>query len=341
MLIFDYVDPAVLTADVREEPEPANYALNTILPDRERVDVKTAWLEATQTNRTVKFRSWDAETPIGRRDVVERKSMALPPLGEKYVLDEFEQLELNRLRGQNADQVVEAVYDDARRGARGIRARMELARGDVLTDGKFTLAGENGLTIEVDYGVPAGNLVAPATVWSNPASTPLTDLLTWLDTYVDLNGGLPGAIVTSRSVVGDLLRNEEIRTMSRGGVGTVAPSSVSRADLDALFDSRDIPRIVTYDARVDVDGTTTRPIPADRVIFVPDDPGNNLGTTDWGITVEGLGLVKAGRIALQEAPGIIAVNLEQGDPARLWTKVSAVGVPVLKSPKHLMVADVK
>jgi len=35
--------------------------------------------------------------------------------------------------------------------------RMEQARGDVLMDGKFTLSGEGGLTMEADFGVPAGN----------------------------------------------------------------------------------------------------------------------------------------------------------------------------------------
>lgn len=341
MLIYDYVDPAVLTADVREEPEPATYGLNAFLPDRERVDVKASWTEVTQTNRAATFRSWDAETPIGKRDQASRKSIQLPPLGEKYVLDEYERLELDRLRGANTDEIVEAVYNDARRGARAIRARMELARGDVLTDGKFTLAGENGLVLEVDYGVPAGNLVNPAGAdWDDHAtSVPVTDLLTWLEAYVDITGGLPAAIVTSRSVVGDLLMNEEIRTMSRGGVGTIAPSSVSRSDLNALFDGRDIPPIVTYDARVDVDGVTTRVIPANKVIFVP--PGDELGSTDWGVTVEGLGLVKDARIQLSEAPGIVAVNLEQGDPARLWTKATAVGMPILRNPKRLFVATVK
>ena len=49
-------------------------------------------------------------------------------------------------------------------------AIMELARGDVLTDGKFTLNGEGGLILEADFGVPGGTSVlsmgrAPVCTW--------------------------------------------------------------------------------------------------------------------------------------------------------------------------------
>ncbi|MER6734624.1 major capsid protein [Streptomyces puniciscabiei] len=44
------------------------------------------------------------------------------------------------------------------RHVEAINSRLELAAGDVLTDGKFSLSGENGLTLDVDFGVPAANM---------------------------------------------------------------------------------------------------------------------------------------------------------------------------------------
>jgi hypothetical protein len=85
------------------------------------------------------------------------KQVKLPPLSSSVSMGELErlQLEFARAGGGNSAAIVNAIYDDATNLTREIQARMEQARGDVLTDGKFTLAGEGGLYMEADYGVPA------------------------------------------------------------------------------------------------------------------------------------------------------------------------------------------
>jgi hypothetical protein len=60
------------------------------------------------------------------------------------------------------------LYDDVERHVEAINPRRELAAGDVLTDGKLALVGENGLTLDVDFGVPASNMPTVAKLW--PAS---------------------------------------------------------------------------------------------------------------------------------------------------------------------------
>src|SRR5436305_223750 len=143
---LDYLLPAQLTGYVREVPTPAVYTLNNWLPDRFVPDIEAAFDVMTRTNRAATFRSWDAETPTGKRDVFERRRIGLPPIGQKTVIGEHERLLLERARsgGDNRSRLIEAIYNEADTNVRAVRARMELARGDVLTDGKFTLTGENG-----------------------------------------------------------------------------------------------------------------------------------------------------------------------------------------------------
>jgi hypothetical protein len=247
-----------------------------------------------------------------------------------------------RTGGQSNQALVDAIYNDAVNLTRAVRARMELARGDVLTDGKFTLTDENGLTLEADWGVPAGNIVAPAgDPWSTIATaTPLADIRLWADAYTVLNGEPPAFALTSRSVVSNLLRNAEIRGLSATLGGT--PSIVTRSLLQQVLEAHGLPTIIEYDTQVNVEGTDTRVIPADRFVMLPQDP-STLGYTAWGITAEALELagVSNPTIAFNDAPGLIGVVLKEGDPVKTWTKVTGVGMPVIVDPNRLMVADVQ
>lgn len=342
MIDYDLVDPAHLTGFVREVPTPANYTLNRWLPDRLIGDIEAVWDMMERTNRAAMFRSYDAETPIGRRDTFERRRTALPPLGQKTVIGEEERLKLERIRsgGNNTSTMVNAIYDDAVINTNATRARMELARGDVLTDGKFTLTGENGLTLEADFGVPAGHLVTASTLWSDHAdSTPLVDLRSWADTYTDDAGEPPAFALTSRAVIGHLLQNESVRQLFSSLAGT--PSIVTRTMLNQLLDAHDLPQLVEYHTLIDVAGTSTRPIPANRVVLLPQDP-SSLGWTAWGITAEGLELASGDNPSLEfeDLPGLVGVVMKEGDPVRTWTKVTAVGMPVIVDPKRLMAATV-
>src|SRR5690606_13949311 len=209
--ILDIVDPAALTAFVREVPQPANQILNRFLPDRTIGDIEAAFDRVTRVNRAAKFRTYDAETPIGQRDTLSRERVMLPPIGQKTVVGEYERLKLEQLRsgGTATSALVDAIYDDAALNTRAVRARMELARGDVLADGKFTLTGENGLTLETDWGVPLDNFVASSSPWSDPDAPILADLRSWVQDYVDVNGERPGVMLTSEQVYSWMLLSNE------------------------------------------------------------------------------------------------------------------------------------
>ncbi|MFE3500291.1 hypothetical protein [Kitasatospora sp. NPDC059160] len=88
----------------------------------------------------------------------------LPALGQKVIVGEKQQILLEQPHGADQDRLLELLFDDAERHIEAIRSRLELAAGDVPPDGWFTLdaATENGLSIEIDFNVPAGNVpVAP------------------------------------------------------------------------------------------------------------------------------------------------------------------------------------
>lgn len=345
MIVDEYIEPAVLTGFVREVPYPYQLILNQFLPDRNIGDIEAAFDQVTRTNRAAQFRAWDTETPIGQRDSFQRSKVKLPPLGQKTPIGEYERLTLERIRtgGDNRGGYVQAIYDDAELNTRAVYNRMELARGDVLADGKFTLTGENGLTIEADFGLPVGHSVTAGTLWSDAANAaPLQELKAWTEFYLDANGERPGTILTSTQVVNNLLLAGEIRDLFyRGDAVTGGPNLLTMAQLNTVLSAYGMPEIVTYDTKIEVEGVNTRVLPQDKVIMLPADRAS-LGFTAWGITAEALELAGGQNpaLAFQDLPGLVGVVLREGDPVRVWTKVGAVGMPMLSNPRKLFVADV-
>jgi len=344
-IIDDFVDPIELTGFVREVPQPSTLMLAQFLPDRNIGNVEAAIDQVTRTNRAAMFRSWDAETPIGQRDSFQRSKIKLPPLGEKLPVAEQETLMLERVRtgGDNRNGYVEAIYTDAATLAGNVRRRMEVARGDVLVDGKFTLAGENNLTLEADFGLPAEHAVTAATPWSDHAdATPLLNLKAWIDAYVDANGERPGKILTSNTVINNLLLVGEIRDLfNRGTTLTGGPNLLTQVQLNQVLQAYGIPPLIEYNTKINVDGSNVRVISEDRVIMLPENAAD-LGYTAWGVTAESLRLATGDNPGLlfEELPGLVGMTMLTGDPIQTWTKVAAVGMPLITDPKRLFVADV-
>lgn len=343
-IVFDGpVTPDALTAFVREVPTPANYVLDQLLPnvyfDKNTVDVS----ELTKKNRAAKFRAFDGRIHRTERDTLEVRTVKLPPVSSMNGIGELERLNLEAARqnGGSTNAVINQIYDDASNLTGEVLTRMELARGDVLTDGKFTLAGENGLHVEANFGVPGNHIVSASTVWSTTASaTVIADLTAWVDVYVATNGFRPGGMVLSNKTMGYMLRNSEIRTLAGSLAGT--PGIVSRRTVDEVLDTFGLPPILfVYDTQVDVDDVSTRVLPEDRVLFTPPNP-SDLGYTAWGVSATALELVNAAKVdfSFEQAPGIVGVVVKDGPPFRESTFVDAVGMPVLTNPKRLLVADV-
>ena len=45
-------------------------------------------------------------------------------------------------------------------------------------------------------------------------------------------------------------------------------------------------------------------------------------------------------LEFNQLPGLVGVVIKEGDPVRIWTKVGAVGMPLITDPRRLMVSTV-
>lgn len=341
LLNQDYINPAELTGYVRAalaDLDRNRFILSQWLPRREIDDLVYRFTRGGEgLTDAATVRAYDAESPIGSRPGVTRVTGELPPISRKIRLGEYERL---RQRRDNS-AIRTAILSDAERMARAVAARLEMFRGEALYSGALSI-NENGVLASVSFGRSGSHTVAPGTVWSTVASaTPLADLITWRDTYIATNGEAPGAILTSSTVLGYMLRNAEIRALAGTTLGT--PSAVSRTALDSVLQSYGLPPVYIYDAQVRVNGVATRVIPADRLLYLPA-PGSpdageatDLGATLLGTTAESLE-PEYGLSGVE--PGVVAGAYSTKDPVAVWTKAAAIGLPILANPDLSFAADV-
>lgn len=340
-LVYDLVLPDLLINYAREYDNEVlrnQFILQQFLPNRNIEDLEYRIRKGTITDvDAAQFRAWDTPAPFTGRPGVTRIRGELAPVSRQIPLGEEESLRLRALERGTDDPIVTAIYDDVERMIRSVQARIELARGQLLTTGTVSIA-ENGLQLTADFGLPGGHNVSAGTVWTNTASaTPLTDLLTWQDTYITDNGRPPGTILMAQARLSNLYLNAEMRAAAAAN-GTT-PARVNRETVDAIFAANGLPPVSVYDVTVRVDGVLTRPIAADKVLLLPP-PDEPFGNTFYGITAEAIKLQSKGYIEASAMPGIVAVVTENDHPVQTFTVGTAIALPVLPNPSLLFVADV-
>lgn len=338
------VRPADLTTFVRNVPLDQSYVLNQILPDRTVNDEEVNVANVTVTARTAKVRAFDAPAAPITRDTYGRTSFRPLPVSATLAQGEVDKrrLAVAAARGGSDSTMIQAIYNDAENCARAVGRRVELMRGDAISDGKVTIANENGVTTEADYQVPGGNIATAATLWSDPDAPILTDLRTWSRNYRNVNGFAPGGILMSEDTWFLMAANNKIKALYPNQ-GVAAPIiSADQVD-NALRAYRLPPIMMTYDAQVDVDGVTTSILPKNKIFFLPP-AGVELGYTFWALTVTGTLATQAGQIPFSPAGpgnGMVGVyDINSAMPYNEAVYVDSCPLPVITNPKALAIYTV-
>ncbi|MFF1444122.1 major capsid protein [Streptomyces sp. NPDC058295] len=345
-LLLRDISPTEIQAFARAIQTPADYALTlSVMPERTINSVR--W-ETRGTRRRVaaaSYRAWDAQTKVATREITQfATSGKLLPLGQKYIVGEFETILESLDRGMDSRDLVNAVYDDVAAHVLSIKKRLELAVGDLLVDGKFSLVGENGLTLEADYAVPAANMPTAPTAWTNPAADILGDEMRWIEVLRASGAPAPSRALTSYKTAALMMGNDSYRAAYYGSVsaGTTPTAVLAPNEVNVVRARYDLPPIEKYDVKIELDnGTDVRALPENMFFLLPPNPAQ-WAETQYGLTADGLILSSGGNPAIvrEEAPGIVVTRGYQDDPPQVWTKGSAAALPVMYVPDIHVAATV-
>lgn len=330
-ILWDGVEAADLTVFARNLAARETDTLQRVLPNRPIDGFRTRQTRVSRTTTAAKFRSFDAETPIGKRPIaVQVSSLELAPLGQKLPLRESEIL-AKSLGGGDLSAVVQTVYDDTENNVAAIINRVKQLRGEFLFSGVISI-NENGFIQEADFGLPAdhdltvGDLDAP---WDNGGDA-IADELAWIEQVVEDTGGdRPVFAVTSSKVARAFLTSPAYLAAS----GTTQERLTS-AQVAQIRRDYDLPELVIDDDKVG----GVRVTPEDKFALVT----ATAGEAQWGDTVEGLELFGSNAVdsVSAQAPKIVAAAWKSTDPVNLWSKANATALVVAGDINGLFVAQV-
>ncbi|OIJ88974.1 major capsid protein E [Streptomyces sp. MUSC 14] len=263
-----------------------------------------------------KYRAFDAPVPFATREAWQTsREGALPALGQKLVVGEQEQI-LLEVPPSAAGPADRAAARRRRAARRGLRSRLEPTVGDVLADGKFSLVQKNGLTLEVDWKVPAENMPVAARPWSDPASDPIADELRWIQHLDDVGAPEPELVLTSRKAFSFLAANNAYRAAYYGSVSpsTTPTATLTSQQIDVVRGNYGLSPVMFYKAQVRVDGKPRKALPEDLWILVPPEREKRAQTM-LGVTAEALVLSRGSdpEIVREDADAVLESGIQVGD----------------------------
>ena len=266
----------------------------------------------------------------------------------KVKINQSERMRALLNSGVREDALYDYVVNDGIRLADQVFTRSKVAKNELMATGKITIK-ENNLDLTVDYGVPADQIGLTLDFGAGAAKDIPSQLQDIIDAALEKGITING-MYTSKTVLTKLRKDANIQKAINGNIG--AGALVKQSALEAYLNEEfGIEIIVTNDlkygasATFGVDGrpevTTVRYYPNDKVTFFCTNPGGKLGTGLWGNPPE-VDAANFYQVNTQSSvsPYVYVMQWMETDPAVLWTKASALFIPVLYSPESLFIAGV-
>lgn len=251
-------------------------------------------------------------------------------------------------RGVNTEAgLYDYVMNDINALTDEVVTRTKVAKNELMASGVVTIA-ENGLSATVEYGVPAANLALTLDFGDGaekdiPAQ--IQDIIDMAaDSGVEINGMLCSRTVLTK------LRSDKAVQKAINGVnleGVLVGAQALNSYLDVEFG---ITSVITNDQSYSApwtmgdDGrpvvTKERYFPKNKVTFFGTGNGMRLGTGLWGVPPEEQ-IARFEQVGQSgDNPYVYVSQWVEKDPAVVWTKASALFMPVLFNPNSLYVATV-
>lgn len=265
----------------------------------------------------------------------------------KVKINQSERMRALTRAGVQNDAMFDYVINDGIRLADQVFTRSKVAKNELMATGKVTIK-ENDLNLTVDYGVPKAN-TAYILDFSSEAAEDISSQIQAIIDDATSKGVTINGMMTSKASISKLRNNEALQVIIGGA--SAKGQLIRRAALDAYLEEEfGIDTIITNDltygksTTIGTDGrpaiTTARYFPKDKVTFFASNPGGKLGTGLWGNPPEVDDFeIRVGSSGV--SPYVYVSQWFEQDPHVLWTKASALFMPVLYNPDSLFIASVK
>lgn len=306
---------------------PTNFMGQKLFPaiKTDDLDVSIAQLvEGGNVPVMAQIHSFDSEARIGERPNFEVKNYTKLLIKEK--INQTERIR-QYLKYAPDSKVKQFVFDDAANLISRVLTRAEVATMEVIGTGKATYK-ENNVNLTVDYGVKSGAFVS---TWSDADADILGDIQTAIEERAS-RGYTTERAITSSKVIGYMMANNAIK-----GYWANKAEPLTKSRLLAWLNDNYGIEFVANDAVYKTalsDATAKRFYPENAVTFLSSRTA--LGQGMFGYTPEELVLPET-----SEKNFVTVTQWFEEDAVAVWTKASALYVPVLKDSNSVSIYTVK
>jgi Phage major capsid protein E len=277
---------------------PTNYLHELLFPARETSELSVDLIrEGSRLPVMAQIAELGTEVQYGSREGMSGQRIEIPKIQRGRAMEEklVRTLLLGNLRGNEVAEIRRTQLNDADYAVDAIKARKEWIAMQSIATGGVTYS-EGGVQLSVDFGYTAEQkpVLSGTDLWSDTTnSNPIEDIQTWVNAMADKGINLTRALA-SRQVISYLLQNKNVRIAYHGDPsGSANPPQLNKQQLDSLFQSFGLPKIVAYDTQARVENkalsagkvsfSTIRMAPQNRFVMLPD---GALGHYLWAETTE-------------------------------------------------------
>lgn len=329
-------------------PTRPNEPIDQLFADEQSDNLKARWasLSAQQlVPKMAKYHAFDTEANKTVRPVLSNHEIEKGLIKVKINTSES-LLEAMQAGVTVPDRLLDYVFNDARTLAEQVKTRTLVAKYEIMATGKVTI-GENNLSLTIDYGMSADQKGFTIDVGSS--GDPFGAIQNVIDA-AKAKGVVINGMMTSSKNITKMRQNAKVQVAINGSVGSGA--TVRRSlFLEYLATEFGIEQVVEADGLYNPDNeaftastsvaslSTLRYFPENKITFFATMPNGRVGAGLWGVPPAVLNKFISTQ-GSSEGRYIYIDQWTERDPDVLWTRASAVFIPILVNPDSLFIADV-
>lgn len=197
--------------------EQPNYMYKQMLTPELSVSGQWTAQSYNGTLVTADYVAMDSPLPLKRRDSFGSAGGAIPKMGMEKKLNEQQLTDIQTLIALNQPrtEIALKLFQDTKAVIGGIFEKTEAAFLQGLSTGVALVEDDKnvGVGIRVDYGFKTENKFATSKVWSDPTSTPISDIANKIKAKATLDGNTVTRILVDQTTMTNILKTAEAKDM--------------------------------------------------------------------------------------------------------------------------------
>lgn len=329
-------------------PTRPNEPIDGLFIDEQNDNLKARWASLAKEQlipKMAKYHAFDTESNKTVRPVLENHEIEKGLI--KVKINQSESLLEAMQNGVTVpDRLLDYVFNDARTLAEQVKTRTLVAKYEIMATGAVTI-GENNLNLTIDFGM--SNDQKGFTIDLDSSVNPFDAIQNIIDA-AKAKGVIINGMMTSRKNITKMRQNAKVQIAINGSVASGATVRRSTFD-DYLATEFGIERVIEADGIYNPDNeaftastsvassSTLRYFPENKITFFASNVNGRIGAGLWGVPPAVLNKLIATQ-GSSEGRYIYIDQWAEHDPDVLWTRASAVFIPILINPDSLYIADV-